>query len=48
MKTLAIRIDEKDLEELRERAEALRIPVTVYARSLIVQGMRAEGPRLPV
>ncbi len=45
MGKLSINIDERDLEELRKRAEDLRIPPTVYARTLIIQGMRAEAKR---
>jgi hypothetical protein len=42
MANISIRFDDEDLEELRKKAEALRIPVTIYARSLIIQGMRFE------
>lgn len=43
MANISIRIDDGDLEELRKKAETLRIPVTIYARSLIIQGMRFEN-----
>ncbi len=45
MGTLAIRISDEDLEELKERAKDLRIPPTVYARMLIIRGMKMEAER---
>ena len=42
MGKLSINIDERDLKELKKKAEDLRIPPTVYARMLIIQSMRAE------
>lgn len=45
MGKLSINMDGRDLEELRKRAEDLRIPPTVYARTLNIHGMRAEAKR---
>jgi hypothetical protein len=42
MTTLSIRLDADDLQALRKRAQELRIPPTIYARTLIVQGMRCR------
>ena len=40
MALLAIRMEDTDLQELKKQAEDKRIPFTIYARSLIVQGMK--------
>lgn len=40
MELLAIRMDEADLEELKRKAAEVRVPVSIYARSLIMQGMK--------
>jgi predicted DNA binding CopG/RHH family protein len=42
MALLAIRIEQDDLDRLKEKAAELRIPFTIYARTLIVQGMKEE------
>lgn len=42
MAKLSINMDDKDMQEMRKRAEELRIPPTVYARMLIIQSMKAE------
>jgi len=46
MANLCIRIDDEDLELLKEKADELRIPHTILARTLIVQGLKAEGAKL--
>lgn len=40
MANLCIRIDDADLEELRKQADERRVPHTILARMLIVQGLR--------
>lgn len=39
MELLAIRMEDADLERLKARAAELRIPFTIYARSLIVTAL---------
>lgn len=45
MALIAIRIEQADLVELKKQAEERRIPFTIYARSLIIQGMK-NGARV--
>jgi predicted DNA binding CopG/RHH family protein len=42
MSSLCIRMDERDLEAMRKKAAELRIPPTIYARSLIIRGMKDD------
>jgi len=42
MALLAIRMEQGDLERLKERAAELRIPFTVLARSLIVTALNMD------
>lgn len=46
MALLAIRMEDEDLARLKEKAAELRIPFTIYARSLIVTALKKEerGP----
>lgn len=45
MPLLAIRIEQEDLDRLKSQAEERRIPFSIYARTLIVQGMKDDGKR---
>lgn len=40
MPNLSIKFDDEDLKAIRKKAADLRIPPTVYCRSLIIQGLR--------
>jgi len=44
MASLSIRLDDEDLEILKKGANELRIPYTILARTLIVQGLKAGPP----
>jgi len=47
MVTLAIRIKDDDLALLKKRAEELRIPFTVLARSLIITALKEKENTRP-
>ena len=38
---LSLRLDSNDLEDLRRMAGDMRVPYTILARMLIVQGLRS-------
>ncbi len=40
MGNISINLEEGDLEQLREQAKEARVPVTIYARMLLIQAMR--------
>jgi hypothetical protein len=42
MALVALRMEQSDLDQLREQAAAMRVPYTVLARALIVQGLRMK------
>jgi len=39
MANISMNIDDADLEQLREQAKEARVPVTIYARMLLVRAM---------
>jgi hypothetical protein len=42
MANLSVRLDSNDLEDLRRMAGDMRVPYTILARMLIVQGLRSR------
>lgn len=46
MGNLCIRLEDEDLEQLRAQAGEMRVPHTVLARMLIVQGMKGGRPQV--
>lgn len=45
MALLAVRMEQADLDDLKAKAEELRIPFTVLARSLIVQALKEKNTK---
>lgn len=42
MALIAIRMEQADLEQLKKEAAEERVPFTIYARMLIIRGMKEK------